>query len=189
MKKTSASLTRRDEILIRVAMDHEDIEIAGLAGEFAASCVFDQAGVGWIDLGQRPDHHSTFLKSLTAHRPDYLVFYGGGSRGARATCSALLQLTGTTLRRRSTPQASQSRCYSGTGWPTDASSIESAFWTTCWSRTPTTKARSGSAGIFLQRSSPRPGWRPHRARKMHRRRRLLEQNKPLVACAQGGRFW
>ncbi|MBB3871666.1 hypothetical protein [Brevundimonas mediterranea] len=79
MKKTSASLTRRDEILIRVAMDHEDIEIAGLAGEFAASCVFDQAGVGWIDLGQRPDHHSTFLKSLTAHRPDYLVFYGGGS--------------------------------------------------------------------------------------------------------------
>ena len=28
---------------------------------------------------QTPDHHSLFLRTLPAHRPDYLVFYGGCS--------------------------------------------------------------------------------------------------------------
>lgn len=79
MTATTSSLTARDEILVRLAMDHIDIEIAGMAGEFAASRVFDKAGVGWIDLGQSPDHHSTFLKGLAAHRPDYLVLRGGSS--------------------------------------------------------------------------------------------------------------
>jgi len=79
MTVTSPSLTASDEILVRLAMDDKDIETAGMAGEFAASKVFDRAGVAWIDLGQSPDHHSTSLKLLAAHRPDYLVLHGGGS--------------------------------------------------------------------------------------------------------------
>lgn len=79
MTVTSSSLTARDEILVRLTMDDNDIETAGMAGEFAASRVFDRAGVGWIDLGQSRDHHSTFLKGLAAHRPDYLVLHGGRS--------------------------------------------------------------------------------------------------------------
>lgn len=65
--------------MIRLAMNHNDIEIAGMAGEFAASQVFDQAGVAWIDLGQSPTHHSAILKNLRAHRPDYIVSFNGGS--------------------------------------------------------------------------------------------------------------
>lgn len=79
MTVTSSFLTARDEILVRLAMNDNDIETAGMAGEFAASRVFDRAGVGWIDLGQSRDHHSTFLKGLAAHRPDYLVLHGGRS--------------------------------------------------------------------------------------------------------------
>lgn len=62
MTVISSSLTAPDEILVRLTMDDNDIETAGMAGEFAASMVFDRAGVGWIDLGQSRDHHSTFLK-------------------------------------------------------------------------------------------------------------------------------
>lgn len=69
----------KDRILVRLAMDHQDIKLSGMAGEFAAHWVFDKAGVAWIDLGQEPGHHSTILKGQNAHRPDYLVACEGSA--------------------------------------------------------------------------------------------------------------
>lgn len=71
--------TGKDKVLVRLAMDHKDIVISGMAGEFCASWVFDKAQVAWIDLGQEPNHQSSFLKAQGAHRPDYLVAWGGAS--------------------------------------------------------------------------------------------------------------